>query len=598
MTTPVDQASFADLVQRFGALLDEWHEMGAPGGGGGGLDAAGVATLPMATAADTNGALQLGVAPDGIPKRFAPAVIPNPIADLPRAVEALGTDLMEISRGGTRTGLPLSAFTRLTTGKINVKEPPYNCRGDYREVRDGVVDQYSTTLRSASNPFSPADVGKLIFIGNRSNGRATMTRTIAAYVSPGEITFGPAPGGSTGPASYGDANLVIGWGTDDTAGMRLALLAAAPPAGAKNIFGGALEVPPGFYLTDHLYLPTKTAIVGYGPRQSVFVRKPSASNLPTLSNQNAIDDFPVLINLGIYGLKVLQAGTQRGYSYAATAPFGSYFYVAPYPHWHGIHVWETSGDGIVHTGQGNGIMTDVNIADCRGCGFNLQGFDMDIANIYVLGCSNSAIFMEYGAAGNNINNGKFSYSAGNSFAQTTQAFDVGALVYIGFETSGNRFNNCRAQESFLSCWVIGGKHNHLIGCGSEDAGNVGYGPNVQPSNRPRAGVQLLPGATDCMIDVHHSYAIPFSNPINRSTHAFFASNATGDAASRATWNVVNMRTLHTMRTDEGYSNGSPATDGRTIPPTTGPYARALYGTDDPGGIDGTNELTINRVAIL
>lgn len=570
----------------------------AAGDGGGGLDADGVAALPQAVAADAGNNFRfLGVAQDGSPKRFAPAIVPSPVPDLPRAVAALASDLMEIGRGGSRMALPLAAFSRLTTGKINVKEAPYNCKGDFREVRDGVVTQGSNTLKSASKPWLPTDIGKVLVIGNASAGRATMTRTITGYVSAGEITFGAGAAGGPSAASYGDANLVVGWGTDDTAGMRAALLAAAPPAGLVNVFGGVVELPPGFYLCDHLYLPPRTAFFGYGPRQSVIVRKPSASTVPTISNADPADDFPVLINMGIYGLSKLAGAAQHGYYYGATAGFGNYYYTDPYPHWHGLGFWETSGDALVHAGQGNGILTDVNIANPRASGFRSTGFDMDIANLYVIAAGCAAVWLDYGAAGNNINNGKFSYSGGNAFAQTSHGYDVGPLVYIGLESSKNRFNNCRAQESFLSAWALGGRHNSLTACGAEDVGNVGYTPAVQPANKPRAAVQLLPGAVDCIIDVHHTYDIPYGNAINRATHCLFVSNPAG-TNNPPTWNAGVIRTLHTMRADTDYSNGMTATDGRPVPPTTGLYARAVIGTDDPAGISATNsDLSVNRTAV-
>lgn len=572
------------------------------GAGGGGLDAAGVAALLEGTPANAGAGFRfLGVAADGTPMRFAPAILPNPIPELPRVTEAFATDLIEISRGGVRTGLALSAFTRLTTGKINVKEAPYNCKGDLREVRDGVVALYSNTLKSASNPWVPADVGKLLFIGNRGAGRGTMPRKITGVVSAGEITFGPAVEGGTSAASYGASGLHVAWGTDDTVGLRLALQAAAPLAAlSSNGFGGVVELPPGYYLTDNLQLPARTALFGYGPRQSVICRKPSSSGLPTITHTRKQDDFAVFVNMGVYGLKNLQGATQRGIVLDYTAGFGSYFYTDPFPHIEGVHLWETNGDALCHFGQGNGIFGNINIVKAAGCGFRSHGYDMAISSLYVIDASGCAVFCDYGSAGNNINNGKFSFSGGFATPLTGDGFDAGVLVYLGYESSILKFNNCRVQESFLSGWAIAGRGHSLTACAAEDTGNVGtlqgVSAAVPPPDKPRAALQMLPGATECVIDLHVTYGIPYNAAINRATHACFFSNPAGKAS--ATYNRADIHTYSDMRTDAGYYNGGTDRTGRTTQPTTGAYARAVYGTDDPAGISATNDdFKINGVQI-
>ncbi|MEH3098882.1 hypothetical protein [Sphingomonas adhaesiva] len=568
---------------------------GSGGAGGGGLDAGGVAALLDAVAADGAAGFRfLGVAADGQPKRFAPAVVPSPLPDLPRVSEAFATDLVEVSRNGSRRGLPLSALTQLTTGKINVKEAPYNCKGDYREVRDGQVALYGTILKSASNPWTAADVGKQIYIGNRSAGLATNPRTIVGCNSAGEIVL-------NAQTSIGGANLVVGWGTDDTAGLRAAMAAAAPRYAGG--FGGVVELPPGRYLTDYLYLPTRTAIFGYGTEQSVLVRRPVAANVAgatndTLSNQYGADDFPVIVGIGIYGLKTLQAAQQRGYRYHGDAGFGSYEFTDPFPRINDLDIFETSGDALVHAGQGNGIWANINIRYPAGFGFKSSGYDMLISGLYIIGGSDGAVWMDAGSAGNNINNGKFSFSGG--FPRFPQNADYGHLVWLGAQSGGMTFVGCRAQESYLSAWVVGGHGHKLIGCSAESMGNVGCfqgsSANAPPVDRPRAGVLMLAGGYDHSVDMHIAVGVD-PDKIN-ATHALFVADTSG--SNPAAYNDVLIRTQRDLRPGFKYgafSQGGTARTGRAYPKTTGAYAPGMVGTDSPNGISPTNDISVNGSAI-
>ena len=589
MTTPVDQQNFAEMVLRFNQLLDQWSAGG--GAGGGGLDADGLAALAEAGVADVDGSFRfVGRSKSGAPMRFAPGIIPNPIADLPRLTEAFATDLIEISRDGWRKGLPLSALTQLTTGKINVKESPYNCKGDYREVRNGQIAQYGTVLKSASNPWVASDVGKQIFIGNRSAGLATNPRTIVAVNAPGEIVVNSA-------TSIGGSNLVVGWGTDDTAGLRAAMAAAAPRYAGG--FGGVVELPPGRYLTDWLGLPSRTAIFGYGPEQSVLVRRPVASNVPgatndTLSNVNGVDDFPVVVGIGIYGLKALQSVLQRGYRYHGDAGFGSYEFTDPFPRINDLDIFETSGDALVHSGQGNGIWSNINIRYPAGFGLKSSGYDMLISGIYIIGASDGAVWMDAGSAGNNLNNGKFSFSGG--FPRFPQNADYGHLVWLGVQSGAMTFVGCRAQESYLSAWVVGGVGHKLVGCSAESMGNVGCfqgaSATAPPVDRPRAGVLMLAGGYDHSVDMHVSAGVD-PDKIN-ATHALFLADTSG--TNPASYNHIAIRTQRDMRPGFKYadfSQGGTARTGRAYPKTTGAYAPGMWGTDSANPPSATNEIAIN-----
>lgn len=596
MASEVDQLEFAELVRRFGLYLDELNAKLADGGGGSGQP--NLNSLPIAEAADGGpNNLIVGLTPNGTAKRFTTHLFASRrTQDLVPTARVLATDLLQVYRAdGQSYAMQASALTQFTSGKINVKEPPYNCKGDYREVGDVTVTQFSATVKSATNPWVAEDVGKVIYIGRRTQSRATMTRTIAQVVSAGEIVLGPGPGGSISAASYGASSLIAGWGTDDTAGLRAALDAARAPVGRYG-YGGVVELPPGQYLTDHLFLPRRAAIFGYGPRQSCFVRKPSASTQPTVSNELKSDDFPVLVNCGIYGNKGLINAQQHGYVYQATAGFGTYEQGDPFPHWHGIHIWDTYGDAIVHAGQGNGICTDVNIDGPAGFGFRSTGYDMDIANLYIIGAAKGGIHCDFGSANNNFNNGKFSYSGG---FPTTPNDDQGCLVWLGPESGGNMFNACRAQESSMSGWRIGGKKNQLAACHAEDTGNVstyqGSSASAPPADKARAGVEIMPNALDCRIDCFVTYSIPVSNQQNRATHAVFFSDRTSDKP--ALHNRVKIEVLYDMVRDDQYYNGGTAVTGRVTPPTTGRYARGVVGYDSENGIDPSNRLSINDRAI-
>jgi hypothetical protein len=563
----VEGLSLAELVAQFGAYLDEWFA-----GGGASLSADSITSLPTATLANGEPLVPAVMSADGVLRKL---YVMRRTSDLASRTVVMATDMLQaMAVDGTAFKIPASAFFVGVTGKINAKAPPYNCKGDVQRVRDGVSTNGSTILRSATNPWTAQDKNKLIYIGNKNAGRATAQRTIANVNSAGEIVLSSS-------MPYSATGLDIEWGTDDNAGIRAALLdiAAQTPGG----YGGVLELPPGRYFVDDLQQPARSCIYGYGGGASVFVRKPSAANTPTLTNTDQSDDFPMLLNIGIDGNKNLQSGSQRGYYFPAEPGGYPYPEFGVYPYWSGVWIWDTTGDALVTSGNGNGVLAGVQIRNCVGYGLKQAGYDLNVSDFYISACSLGGLYCHAENANNNYANGKVSFCGQTPSSHT--AVDTGCNIYVG--GTGDSFTNVRGQESLYDNWVVAGPMNIIRGCRSEDTGNIRVAHAlgaVPAATRVRSALRLHgPAAKDNDIELFIQYAIPFSAPVNAATHGVYFSGG----ASQPTYNAARIRTIHTMRADADYYHGGTDPNGVAIPITTGVAAPALVGCD--GTISALND---------
>jgi hypothetical protein len=176
---------------------------------------------------------------------------------------------------------------RAARAGYNVKD--YGAKGDSRKVTDGVSTNASTTVTSASNPWTAADVGKVIWgVNTATKALAVPLGTIATYVGAGEITVSSA-------ATASATGLHLVWGTEDTDNIQ------AAAAAAKAAFPrGLVIVPAGGYIFDELLfdLTETTAgkaggVMGQGTGQTIFYPSPAhdlaASAMLVKSNGNCYD---------------------------------------------------------------------------------------------------------------------------------------------------------------------------------------------------------------------------------------------------------------------------------------------------------------------
>jgi len=557
----------------------------------GGLNLSGFDNLATATQSDVTAAganievvAKLGTGSGAALKRFTPFLFASrKTADLNETASLLATDMLQVHRAdGSDWKVPMSILQTHTTGKINVKDAPYNAKGDYLEVRDAVATSGSNIISSATNPWTAQDVGKLIYVGSVGSGRATMARTISAFIDSGHVQISGAT------SAYSAGSLTCGWGTDDTTALRAAHTAAAPPINSPFSFGAVVEYPPGGYLTDDLTIYARTAVFGYGERQSVIVRKPSSSTNPTVTNATMIDDFQIFINMGIYGCKTLQSGAQRGLQIAVQTNVNLFPQLNPFPKLRGVFIWETSGDGLTHSGAGDGEMIGVHALYCSGYGYKNFTFDMNIADLYVEGCSRGGVWCGAQSANNNFNNVKVSFCGQT---RVNAEIDNGMNIYDG--GAGNMWNNSRAQESWGDNWVIAGRAAMIRGCRSEDTGNMkpGHGLGAVPSaSTTRAAVRIDGACVNADIDINVTFGIT----AQAATHALYVSGGSSTLGNTGnpTYNRVRMHTYYNMRADTDYYNGGTDPTGASIPATTGVYTRGLVGKSITA-IDSSNDININ-----
>lgn len=129
----------------------------------------------------------------------------------------------EVSRAEAAEGLLLSKTSVLITSlPKTVLDPTYGGKGDGLYLFDGVISGGSLSqLVSASADFVPGDVGKLILIMGAGAGGASLSTTIAAYVSATTVNL-------TNAATTAVSGAQVCYGTDDTAAFNAA--AGAPKA--------------------------------------------------------------------------------------------------------------------------------------------------------------------------------------------------------------------------------------------------------------------------------------------------------------------------------------------------------------------------------
>ncbi len=122
------------------------------------------------------------------------------------------------------------------TSIANVVIPNVTTNGKANDHGHAVAS--STDFTTTDSVFASGDVGKTIVIENAGSGNKGFATTIAAYVSPTEVTLAAAT-----PSSVTAGQTQFFWGTDDTTAVSAAITQAASIAQSKLFF------EPGIYIT-------------------------------------------------------------------------------------------------------------------------------------------------------------------------------------------------------------------------------------------------------------------------------------------------------------------------------------------------------------
>lgn len=490
-------------------------------------------------------------------------------ADLQDINTLVGTELIPayLASSGLEGRVALKELGRLFTGGIiNPKLPPYNCKGDARRVRDAVSTAGSKVLTSASGVFQASDVGKMMCLSNAGTSYGPMQTTIESYQGPTQVTLTNAA-----VSSHGSNECI--WGSDDTTGMAAALAAAASPG--TYVYGGVVDLGAGWYLVGPQVFSARMAIVGKGPRQSGFVRKPTLTTSALLKNNANTDDFPTLVGFGLDGARYCQnyGYASRLLEYISVTSGVSLPQIDPYPYFDALHLFEGSSDGMYLQNRNSGNVKGVDIFSCWGVGAYLDCYDCNIVNL--LAIANRKAGVDIVSGNNNINNLKCSFN-GDQDSPSGAGFTVDSCN-LRVRGSGNNITNCRLQESPGDNLVIEGPRNTFGDLSCDDTGcmRLEHSTGPQTVRSIRAGIRFFSAnAVDNIIRAKVSYQV---HGTSRATHAVFMSN-------NASYNQIEVFTPHDMTYD---STGA----------GSGGAAAGVTGYDSSGGYGSTNRTVVNGTQV-
>ncbi|WCT78868.1 hypothetical protein [Novosphingobium humi] len=524
------------------------------------------------------------------PKRFAPALFAQGrTRDLATVSALLGDELLPCltsAGGGQDRRFALSTLGNfLSGGVINPKLPPYNCKGDCCEISDAVSTAGSAVITSASGLFTPADVGKLVYLTNAGPSGSVLATTVQSYQNPHQVTLAAA-------ASVSRSNGML-WGTDDSAGLAAALAASAP-RGAVD-FGGVVMLPPGWYLTGPQVYQSRAALVGAAQgRICALVRKPDGTTNPLLANKTyaspaamRTDDFPIIDGIGLHGARYYQSGPASECFYW-NAGIGSTVLtqIDPFIRFTNIEVWEASSTAFRLRGRGAGQVNNINLTGGWGEGFLYDSYDTTINGVQTQNFLNAGIHIGAGGANSTFTGLKASYNGtGSTTANASQERCCNMLV----EGQGCTFDGALFQESCGSNLVIKGNNHSFMGMQFQDTGDTwpvggnGSGGGLLPF---RADIVLSGGACvdNLIIDAKGFGSV---HAECYATHALYLVG----------YPTRNRGSIWTAPAARSYYSGGTAPNGSTIPGGTGVYAPGAIGNDSSGSRANNSPLTIDGVSI-
>lgn len=448
-------------------------------------------------------------------------------------------------------------------GVINPKL--YGCKGDARRVKDAGTASGSNVIQSASALFHSSDVGKFVALSNAGPGNTPLYGSITQYDSPTQVRMSVN-------ASVSRYNEMI-WGTDDTAGMTQAFLDCRSPG--TYVYGGVLDLGVGTYLTGPMQSYARMGIVGRGPRQSGFMRKPTpGSSEPLLKNAAATDDFLNMRGFSLDGAKYMQPYTNgsRGFEWTSVTADQNLPQVDPYPQWHDIHIFEASWDGAFIRNRHSGEVTGLSVYGCWGIGIIVDCYDISIATLLAIGNRQAGIDVR--SANNNLMNVKASFN-GDQDSPTGAGF-VATSCNLRVSGSGNNFSNVRLQECPGDNLVIEGPRNKFGDLACDDTGcmRIRHAQGPQTLRSIRAGIRFFANtAVDNVVRAAVSYNV---HSTSDATHGVFMSN-------NASYNQVELFTPHDMT----WSSAGAASSGTAAPGVTGYDSSGGFGTGNRVVHNGT-----------
>ena len=539
-------------------------------------------------------------------------------ADLQALQTLLGTEVLPALSASGEASVSLGVLGLGLTGVINPKLAPYNCKGDVQEVRDAALTANSNVVYSPSGQFAPGDVGKTFSHTKIMSGYRPGWGTITGYIDAQHVQLSIT-------AAYNVTDRLL-WGTDDTAGMQAALNAIWGRGSFS--YGGCLLLPAGGYLCGPLVHGPRCSIVGYGGRTSYFVRKYtprptsstvtigganytqltdsttgrvatlatvlgsgyclpySATDFPLLSNHDVQDDFPCLINVGMWGAFYYQAQGPNYifsdcYNYQTVPGSIVMNQIDPYVFFSGVRVWEAASSGFTLVNRNSGINQGIEALGCKYYGIHLSCFDADVSGLHAEANGYAGLYLDAGGGNCNLMNIKVSYNGGSGYNQAT-----GSNMTV--QSNGNNISNARLQESWGSNLVFaGGKWNKVATLALDDTGDQlpAHGAGNNPPLPYRAAVAFTTSADiyNYLFDATYGTSVL---PGSYLTHAVYME---GNASQ-------NYGRLFEEPGTTFYAGG-PGPNGTTIAGGTGNYAPGRTGSTSSGGFGSTNQFTINGASV-
>lgn len=372
-------------------------------------------------------------------------------------------DLMYGLRGSTDGAPNFGELNQFLLGTwVNPKMPPFNAKGDVKEVNDAAIS--GNVLTSATQPFLSTDVGKSIAIVNAGPSGIPFVDTIAGFTNAGSVTTTNAAPNSTSAAE-------CQWGTDDTAALQAALDAVVPilSANAANRnFGGTVILPPGVYWTTGIRQHGRTMLQGYGHFSSILRLFPMSAG-PVWHNYNTggHDDFMRASSFQMDGNRNFQSITSTtGHGWVLNNAVGGYAYGDNHSIFDNLMAINCRPDGYrLEGGQGEYHFVNNIAMICSGHGIYWSTFDTHMVNCSSGGTGKNAFHFTSSCAGVRVANCKGFFSGTSAGNQGD-----GACWYVDGDAC--EFVNCRGEESWAATWYIIGRRHLFNGCLAMDAGDI------------------------------------------------------------------------------------------------------------------------------
>ena len=587
-----------------------------------GLDAAGLNQLAIAELSDVGDNFAVvGRAKQGSPKLFtagllAPQIMRRTI-DFAEHRDVIGTELLPalLATGEERRIAVGDLIRKFSGGIVDVTAPPYNVVPDAILYKGLLMYAGEDTLHAHDDVFAAGDVGKVIRVSNVRD--YCLDGTIVAFIDAKTVRVSQA-------AQYSWDGAEGLWGTDNTAGMRLAM--ATIRAYKWWLLGGVALLPPGGIITQALTMGHGCGLQGWGRDQSVLYHWRTAGDTsPLLSNAGQYiygpggalfpPEYQFYSDFGLNGARYQgPPGSQgvTGYLHSigtdpAQGPTAT-VHGDPLHYWVNLKVANCSERGFTMYGRNSGTINGLDCVSNQETGLMNACFDVNMLNIlcianggpgYASGDLYTALYAPNSnvpaSAGCNVQNLKVSFNGTGAWGDLDSA-SARLLSANMVEFGGaNVYTATRCQESMgdnLCLWssnVSGPSGNKYIGLVLDDTADQRY-PDYPPpgvSSAARAGPALSWRASISIMG-DHAYKNFFFDaaagravrPRDYASHSVFLSGSPHD-------NMV--RLWQTDLVNPTYYNPD-------APAEPSPYAAKAVGYLGPSSVGAlNNNVSVNGV---